>query len=377
MKVSCVEDGVQTEELSVGGGLELGEHDDPFPVQSEGNAPGPDDTRALQLVYDMIYQEQPRIHELSDQAAQLRVLSESSSQGFAGLGGSQEGLAPLGVAAVGSCARDTGVPEDTLQRATVPTVPKPPGYPVEMMYMQGPEEFDGDPQVYVDDPVPLGRAPDQDDNDSVVCSETEEGHSSVGEWSTDSGMSRGQSSGSGSSRVGGRSVAAANIAASVGSAQARRSIEGDRDGSWELCVLLGLVAALFRMIGVASTWMCMRKRAYEPKGISETTPFDPATPRLGGGRIEDEEKVEAESRRDAHLQLSPVVHVTVRNEILGSGGSLHSAVNAEERISGLPCEGARRRNIKESSQEEANPVGPPRGLDQGRTLKRREDLSCT
>ncbi|CAE7806811.1 RE1, partial [Symbiodinium necroappetens] len=172
VKVSCAEDGVQTEDSSFRDGLEPGEHGDPFPVQSEGNAPALDDSRALQMVYDMIYQEQLRIHELSDRAVQLRTIGGLSMRGG-------------------------DVPEDFLQRVAVPT-------------------------VYVDDPVPLGRAPDQDDNDSVVSSETEEEHSSVGEWSTDS---------------------------------------GDSDGSWELFLLLGLE-------------------------ISDSASLDTATPRQGGSRSE-------------------------------------------------------------------------------------------
>ena len=253
VKVSCVEDGVQTEDLSFRDGLEPGERRDPFPVQSEGNAPALDDSRALQMVYDMIYQEQLRIHELSDRAVQLRAMGGSSSHGSVGLRASQQRLAHIGAAGVGLSMHGDGAPEDLLQRAAVPTVPRPPGYPVEMMYLQGPEVLDGDPRVYIDDPAPLGRPPDQDDNDSEVSSEAEEEHSSVGEWSTDSGMPRGHSSGSGSSVVGGRSVAAVSNAASVGSAQAQRSMQGDSDGSWELFLLLGLVAALFCMIGVAST----------------------------------------------------------------------------------------------------------------------------
>ena len=51
VRVSCVEDGVQTEDSSFRDGLEPGEHGDPFPVQSEGNAPALDDSRALQMVY--------------------------------------------------------------------------------------------------------------------------------------------------------------------------------------------------------------------------------------------------------------------------------------------------------------------------------------
>ena len=363
VKVSCIEDGVQTEDSSFRDSLEPGEHGDPFPVQSEGNAPALDDSRALQMGYDMIYQKQLRIHELSDRAVQLRAMGGSSSHGSVGLGVSQEGLAYMGAAGVGLSMHGDGAPEDFLQRVAVSMVSRPPGYPIEMMYLQGPEVIDGDPQVYVDDPAPLGRAPDQDDHDSEVSSEAEEEHSSVGEWSTDSGMPRGHSSGSGSSVVGGRSVIAVSIAASVSSAQAHKSMQGDSDGSWELGLLLGLVAALFCMIGVAGTWMCIRQRAFEPKGFRDSTSLVTATPRQGSGKSEDGRRVEDESPRDSRLQSSPVVHVTVKNEILGLGGSVHGAATADDGVSGLPCESVRRRNLKESSQEVANPIGPPKGLD--------------
>ena len=111
--------------------------------------------------------------------------------------------------------------------------------------------------MYVDDEVVDGGVPVADDPDSGSSSEEDEGSSTIGEWSTDSGMPRGPSSGSQGSG-GARSLAGLSLAASVRSAAGHRTSELEEVGSWELGVLVSLVGVACVLLGVVCTLLCIR-----------------------------------------------------------------------------------------------------------------------
>ena len=103
---------------------------------------------------------------------------------------------------------------------------------------------------YADDEVVLDLQPvavGEDENSSLPSSSEE--HSSIGQWTTDSGMPRGHSSGSDGTGHSARSLVAVSLAASVHSARGYQEFEKGGDGSWELGVLLALVAAVCGLTG--------------------------------------------------------------------------------------------------------------------------------
>ena len=226
--------------------------------------------------------------------------------------------------------RPSGLPpDDMLAQARAPTVPRPPGYAGRVEERaDGMDRNQANRVVYGDDEGWL----ESDDEDE----------SSIGEWTTDSGMPRGHSSsGGGSARSprSGRSLTVMSIAAPLRSASGHQLHEAQEDGSWELWIVLGLVVVCSVLIGVGCAWVCCLRSQRclghrEPLDCQEIEKF-PRVPASEG------------SERNA-VSLSPVVNITVT----GSPAVDRTSCVGVDVVGG---EGLRRRGQR--TEEAEPPVG--------------------
>ena len=147
--------------------------------------------------------------------------------------------------------------------------------------------------------------PAEDGEDEQSSDVSSDEHSTIGQWTTDSGMPRGHSSGSV-----GTSLAAVSLATSVHSAVGYREVEEPGDGSWELGILLVLVAAVCSLTGAlcACAWLKFRGCGRGPEGSTTSS---------------------LQSTSEGPSRFSPVVNVTVRSQISGFPGELKTDVEAE------------------------------------------------
>ena len=183
-------------------------------------------------------------------------------------------------------------PSDMLAQARAPTVPRPPDYPGQVEgQANGANRNQANRVVYGDDEGWL-----ESDN---------EDESSIGEWTTDSGMPRGRSSSSGGSagsRRSGRSVAVMSVAASLHSASGHQLNGGQESGSWELMIVLGLVIVCSVLVGVVCAWMCCLEGQ---RRLGRREPLDCQ-------EIEKSSKVQSgEGSEKPAASLSSVVNITV------------------------------------------------------------------
>ena len=362
--ITKVDAEVQTEVLNPVEGLEMGECD-PFPVQSEGNEPRVDDVaegRLLEL-YHQLYQEQRAENQATASAGsgmsqvELRPLlgvidgSGSHEVWFSERGDGFDGVQEPGSFFVQGPLRRP--PDQMLAEARAPTVPQPPpllGHIVERI------RYADDEVVLELQPVAVG----EDENSSLPSSSEE--HSSIGQWTTDSAMPRGHSSGSDGTGHSARSLAAVSLAASVHSARGYQELEKGGDGSWELGVLLTLVAAVCGLTGVlcACAWLKCRSN----QGISDKASGDdaaPRTPRTARGSQGAELSPPRHKTPEGPNRCSPVVNITVHSHISGFTEESRNAVEADE-------EGG----LQDSRSE--IPVGLPKGLGQGNPKRSSEVL---
>ena len=372
---------VQTEDEVLQDGLETGERD-PFPVQSEGVClfEG-DEAEWLLKLQERMYEPSGDGGLSMEQArgSQEYVTDRSASSE---MGGRYQALdSGIGVGlgmrdywdARGSYLQAQTVdveyvrypvgrpPEEMLADARAPTVPRPPGYPVQLLnqdQMLGPRQDNR--LVYGDD--------------EALIEEVFSDESSIGQWTTDSGMPRGYRSsddegsalgeGEGISRArhsragsmssrSAISLGIASLAASVTGVDGRVSAPEESDGSWELILLVGAVALLFSVVGAACACCAMKfldisGRSDQGLEISGGTPCN-------------------KTRRNIP-QNSPIVNVTLNNRMSewdADGDSLRVALE---------------RNLSASSHSSDN-SRPPRGVSPGTSRpeqglrKRRADIS--
>ena len=193
-------------------------------------------------------------------------------------------------------------PGDMVELARAPTVPRPPGYPYPVDQV--------DRIMYVDDEAELGEKAESDED---LSSQGSEDHSTIGQWTTDSGMpgGRSRSSGSGGSGVGSRSVAAVSLASSVRSVQASREIEAS-SGSWELWGVVVLLVSCSMLLGAAclyAAWWCTKSRTVKMSS-DEDWGHDDGNEDLCPSKVQ----TPVRRRRGSPVVLSPVVNINVTNE---------------------------------------------------------------
>ena len=282
-------------------------------------------------------------------------------QGVVDRSGSPEVYYPSGLDAVGlywasEVAQGSGScpPADMVATAKAPTVPPPPNLP----YDRGSVGR----VMYVDDEVVDGGVPVADDPDSGSSSEEDEGYSTIGEWSTDSGMPRGPSSGSQGSG-GARSLAGLSLAASVRSAAGHRTSELEEVGSWELGVLVSLVGVACVLLGVVCTLLCIRLWARpSPSGVLDTEGFEGPTPRQKMADRAEGAKPETQASPQNPLQFSPVVNITLKTGGLKTSECAWPGDHPVDLSSGLvPVD------PKERQEEDPNLDVDPSGLGLSRT----------
>ena len=326
---------VQTELIHHVEGLELGESEtDPFPVQSEGLESLVDGMTVdgLQRLYDQLYHEQVVENQAlasSGSGDNHRVeigpcssaAEETGSHEVWYLRGAEENdmvQAILRVQVEDSQLleeRRRPPPDQMLAEARAPTVPGPPPY----------VGLPRDRFQNVDDEGALIHQPAEDGEDEQSSDVSSDEHSTIGQWTTDSGMPRGHSSGSV-----GTSLAAVSLATSVHSAVGYREVEESGDGSWELGILLVLVAAVCSLTGAlcACAWLKFRGCERGPEGSTTSS---------------------LQGTSEGPSRFSPVVNVTVRSQISGFPGELKTDVETEAQ--GTP-----------EKRQAKIPVGPPKGL---------------
>ena len=198
-------------------------------------------------------------------------------------------------------------PGDMVELARAPTVPRPPGYPYPVDQV--------DRIRYVDDEAELDEAElgEKAESDEDLSSQGSEDHSTIGQWTTDSGMpgGRSRSSGSGGSGVGSRSVAAVSLASSVRSVQASREIEAS-SGSWELWGVVVLLVSCSMLLGAAclyAAWWCTKSRTVKMSS-DEDWGHDDGNEDLCPSKVQ----TPVRRRRGSPVVLSPVVNINVTNE---------------------------------------------------------------
>ena len=400
--VTRIDVAIQTE-LHQGENLETGESEvDPFPVQSEGVERLIDGVAEgrLQELYDQLYQDQ-QVENQAVASSELRVEGQVELRPLPGVTdgrgshevwylGRVEGIEVghiVGIAQGGDpqpVERPLRPPPDhMLAEARAPTVLGPPpqlGRPVGRFQ-------------YVDDELILepqpGEVEENEESDSSINSNE---HSTIGQWTTDSGMPRGHSSGSAGTLNSARSLAVVSFAASVHSGSGSKGVEQHGDGSWELGVLLALVAVVCVLTGVLGTclWLRFQNRGRISEGEISADGSTPRTPRDDRRRSTTDFN---SSTQEGHSQFSPVVNITVHNQISGFPGELKAALDAEaqensssshSKIPFVPPKGLvpdpRRDTAQAEAQENSRsfhskiPVGPPKGLVRGtESLRQFED----
>ncbi|CAE6971034.1 unnamed protein product [Symbiodinium sp. CCMP2592] len=237
-------------------------------------------------------------------------------------------------------------PGDMIELARTPTVPLPPNYPY-------PENF-GNRFVYADDEVELGE--DSDSGDEA---------SSIGQWTTDSGMPRGRGSSSAGSQGTGRSLTAVSLAASVQSAQAWQDAAQESDGTMELWLLLGMISVGCILVGavgaIGCMWLC-KCNTHRHQISAECTPTTPPTQ---GQKVAEKSSYSDRHVSEGPLQFSPVVNVTVRTQFQGEDCAQHERVEVLKRSSEDDIkEGLRQRGQQKTCE---STVGPLKGLEPHRT----------
>ena len=215
------------------------------------------------------------------------------------------------------------------------------------------------------------------DDEVEAPSEAEESLSSMGEWSTDSGMPRGRGSGSSGSHVSARSLAAVSLVASVHSAQAWRDSEEGTDGSWELWFLLGLIALGCGLVGavcaVGCLWCCTNRQQSGSmhstgslQSSGEATPSENfGTPRPGKGKGVGSDSFSGSVPSGGGLQLSPVVNVTINADIGSAERTQREVVEVVEDSSEGPSAAGLR--MRRSVRSAAPPPDLSKGLGPDKT----------
>ena len=245
--------------------------------------------------------------------------------------------------------------------------------------------------VYVDDEVVEGYMPGLNDVQPSSSSEAQDDVSSIGEWTTDSGMPRGPSSESQAS-VGARSIAALSFAGSIRSVNSYKGSEVKEDGSWELGVLLMLVGVGCMLLGVVCTLGCFRLRgastSHAGATVTDSSELQGVGTPSGQGTAGDVDNVDmrAHVNSSSPLQFSPVVNITLQTGSVRTVGGLSSSESIEKESSasdrlsrsfpvdprsglGPGCTlGAEVEERGVGGGASASPVGPPSGLDPGWTL---------
>ena len=284
------------------------------PIQSEGNVPplSEAEQEALLEMYEQLYAEQVAENLQVDGPGGSSRVEWRPLPGALDRDGSPEVLSPAVDSRAGGSleAPFRSPPEDMLAQARAPTVPMPPGYRYPIVMLQPDPVPQEQPQVnrfvYVDDEVELPSSASED-------------VSSLGEWTTDSGMPRGPSGdsressqsgvgGSVRSRCSGRSIAAVSLAASVGSAEGQ-VVNGRDDGQWELWIAIGVLACLFALIGAGVTCIVLRCPCTRSPYKATSPCVDVAEAETEKASLTPECRLKLEG-----LQVSPVVNITIRND---------------------------------------------------------------